>query len=76
MVIVLRIFEELSFDEIGKKLNITASTARSQYVRGVQKLKNAINERHSALDAESRGIAGQARNDEGVPEGRGSLYKK
>ena len=44
MVIVLRIFEELPFDEIGKKLNITASTARSQYIRGIQKLRNAINE--------------------------------
>jgi len=39
IVITLRIFEELPFDEIGKKLNITASTARSQYARGIQKLK-------------------------------------
>jgi len=44
IVITLRIFEELPFDEIGKKLNITASTARSQYVRGIQRLKNAIDE--------------------------------
>jgi len=39
MVIALRIFEELPFDEIAKKLNITASTARSQYVRGIEKLR-------------------------------------
>jgi len=39
MVIALRIFEETPFEEIGKKLKITASTARSQYVRGVQKLR-------------------------------------
>ncbi|MCL2290262.1 MAG: sigma-70 family RNA polymerase sigma factor [Bacteroidetes bacterium] len=42
MVMTLRIFEEMPFDEIGKKLNITASTARSQYVRGVQKLRDEI----------------------------------
>jgi RNA polymerase sigma-70 factor (ECF subfamily) len=42
MVIALRIFEELPFDEIGKKLNISASTARSQYVRGIKKLKIVI----------------------------------
>jgi RNA polymerase sigma-70 factor (ECF subfamily) len=42
MVIVLRIFEELPFDEIGKKLNITASTARSQYVRGVKRLRDEM----------------------------------
>ncbi|MCL2434916.1 MAG: sigma-70 family RNA polymerase sigma factor [Lentimicrobiaceae bacterium] len=42
MVIVLRIFEEMPFDEIGKKLNITASTARSQYIRGLQKLKTEM----------------------------------
>jgi RNA polymerase sigma-70 factor (ECF subfamily) len=42
MVIGLRIFEELPFDEIGKKLNITASTARSQYVRGVKKMKDNL----------------------------------
>jgi len=41
-VIVLRIFEEMPFDEIGKKLNITAATARSQYVRGVQRLRSEI----------------------------------
>jgi len=42
MVIALRIFEEMPFDEIGKKLNITASTARSQYVRGIRKLKEEV----------------------------------
>jgi len=42
MVIALRIFEELPFDEIAKKLNITASTARSQYTRGIQKLREEI----------------------------------
>ena len=42
MVLILRIFEEMPFDEIGKKLNITASTARSQYTRGVQRLREEI----------------------------------
>jgi RNA polymerase sigma-70 factor (ECF subfamily) len=42
MVIALRIFEEMPFDEIGKKLNITSSTARSQYVRGVRKLRDEM----------------------------------
>jgi len=42
MVIALRIFEELPFEEIAKKLNITASTARSQYTRGIQKLREEI----------------------------------
>jgi RNA polymerase sigma-70 factor (ECF subfamily) len=42
MVITLRVFEDLPFDEIAKKLNITASTARSQYVRGVRKLKDEM----------------------------------
>jgi RNA polymerase sigma-70 factor (ECF subfamily) len=42
MVIALRIFEELPFDEIAKKLNITASTARSQYTRGIEKLRCAV----------------------------------
>ena len=42
MVIGLRIFEELPFDEIGKKLKITPSTARSQYTRGVRKLKELV----------------------------------
>jgi RNA polymerase sigma-70 factor (ECF subfamily) len=46
MVIALRVFEEMPFDEIGKKLNITASTARSQYTRGVQRLREGVrNER-------------------------------
>jgi len=42
MVIALRIFEEMPFDEIGKKLKITASTARSQYTRGVMKLRERM----------------------------------
>ncbi|MCL1968646.1 MAG: sigma-70 family RNA polymerase sigma factor [Bacteroidetes bacterium] len=42
MVIALRIFEATSFEEIGKKLNISASTARSQYVRGIKKLKDVM----------------------------------
>jgi RNA polymerase sigma-70 factor (ECF subfamily) len=42
MVIALRIFEEMPFDEIGRKLNITASTARSQYVRGIARLKEGL----------------------------------
>jgi len=42
MVIALRIFEEMPFEEIGKKLNITASSARSQYVRGVRRLRDEM----------------------------------
>jgi len=42
IVIALRIFEELPFDEIAKKLNTTASTARSQYTRGIQKLREEM----------------------------------
>jgi RNA polymerase sigma-70 factor (ECF subfamily) len=42
MVIMLRVFEELPFNEIGKKLNTTASTARSQYVRGISRLKDEM----------------------------------
>ena len=42
MVIALRIFEEMPFDEIGKKLSISASTARSQYVRGVRRLRDVM----------------------------------
>jgi RNA polymerase sigma-70 factor (ECF subfamily) len=43
IVIILRLFEELPFEEIGKKLNINASTARSQYTRGIEKLRLMIN---------------------------------
>jgi len=39
-IVLLRVFEEMPFDEIGKKLNITSSTARSQYVRAIQKLRD------------------------------------
>jgi len=42
MVIALRIFEEIPFEEIGKKLNINASSARSQYVRGIKKLREKV----------------------------------
>jgi RNA polymerase sigma-70 factor (ECF subfamily) len=42
MVIALRIFEATPFEEIGKKLNINASTARSQYVRGIRRLRNEV----------------------------------
>jgi RNA polymerase sigma-70 factor (ECF subfamily) len=42
MVIALRIFEEMPFEKIGKKLNINASSARSQFTRGVQKLKDVM----------------------------------
>jgi RNA polymerase sigma-70 factor (ECF subfamily) len=41
-IIALRVFEEISFDEIGKKLDINASSARSQYVRGVKKLRDEM----------------------------------
>lgn len=69
MVIMLRVFEELSFDEIAKKLNITSSTARSQYVRGIQRLRNEI-PCHARNDE-----AISSSNFEKVPEGRGCLYK-
>jgi len=42
MVIALRVFEETPFEEIGKKLNINASSARSQYVRGIRKLRERV----------------------------------
>ena len=38
-----------------------------------QKVEGRIEARHAELVSASQGIAGQARNDEGVPEGRGSL---
>jgi RNA polymerase sigma-70 factor (ECF subfamily) len=41
-VILLRIYENMPFDEIGKKLNTTPSTARSQYVRGIRRLRDEI----------------------------------
>jgi len=41
-IIALRIFEEMPFEEIGKKLNIAPSSARSQYVRGVKRLRDEI----------------------------------
>jgi RNA polymerase sigma-70 factor (ECF subfamily) len=42
LVIAMRIFEEMSFEEIGKKLNINASSARSQYVRGIEKMRTEL----------------------------------
>ena len=68
MIIVLRIFEEMPFEEIGKKLHITASTARSQYTRGVQRLRKEI-PRYARNDGKT-----SPSSFEGVPEGRDS-YK-
>ncbi|MDD4141274.1 MAG: RNA polymerase sigma factor [Bacteroidales bacterium] len=42
LVLTLHLLEELSFDEIASQLHITASTVRSQYVRGKEKLKNDL----------------------------------
>jgi hypothetical protein len=38
--------------------------------------QDAESDRHCGLDPQSHGIPRQTRNDEGVPEGRGSLYSK
>jgi len=46
LVIVMRVFEEMPFEEIGKKLNINASSARSQYVRGIEKLKKELKKKN------------------------------
>ena len=38
-IIILRLFEEMSFAEIATQLKINASTARVQYQRGIAKLR-------------------------------------
>ena len=42
VVVSMRLFEESSFEEIAKMLHIRESTARSQYVRGREKLSNLL----------------------------------
>ena len=39
MVLLLRLIDELSFDEIAEIMNIKPSSVRSQYVRAINKLK-------------------------------------
>ena len=39
MVLLLRLIDELDFDEIAEIMNIKPSSVRSQYVRSINKLK-------------------------------------
>ena len=41
-IIILRLFEEMSFTEIATQLKINASTARVQYQRGIVKLRTIL----------------------------------
>jgi len=41
-IIILRLFEEMSFAEIATQLKINASTARVQYQRGIVKLRTIL----------------------------------
>ena len=41
-ILLLRLFEEMSFTEIAGMLKINNSTVRVQYTRGIVKLKNAL----------------------------------
>ncbi|MDL2238567.1 sigma-70 family RNA polymerase sigma factor [Bacteroidales bacterium OttesenSCG-928-K22] len=43
LVLNLHLFEDMDFNDIAKKLNITASTVRSQYVRAKSKLLTILN---------------------------------
>ncbi|MDR1779146.1 MAG: RNA polymerase sigma factor [Tannerella sp.] len=45
-VIALRLFDEMSFDEISKALEINASTVRVQYTRGITKLKMYLKQKN------------------------------
>jgi DNA-directed RNA polymerase specialized sigma24 family protein len=38
----MRLFEEYEFEEIARALQIKESTARSQYIRGREKLANRL----------------------------------
>jgi len=41
-IIVLRLFEEMSFSEISEQLDVNASTVRVQYARGISKLRTLL----------------------------------
>jgi len=41
-ILVLKIFEEKSFDEIAEKLNLNVNTVRSQYLRMLKKMKQVL----------------------------------
>ena len=41
-ILLLRLFEEMSFSEIADMLKVNNSTARVQYTRGIVKLKNIL----------------------------------
>ena len=41
-ILLLRLFEEMSFTEIADMLNVNNSTVRVQYTRGIVKLKNIL----------------------------------
>jgi DNA-directed RNA polymerase specialized sigma24 family protein len=41
-IIALRFFEELSFDEIAKTLQMQPSAVRTAYVRALEKLRSAL----------------------------------
>ena len=43
LVITLHLLENMDFDDIAKRLGIKPSTVRSQYVRGLERLKRSIN---------------------------------
>ena len=42
LTITLRLIDGMEFDEIAKKMGITASTVRSQYARGLKKLRATV----------------------------------
>jgi RNA polymerase sigma-70 factor, ECF subfamily len=42
MVVILRIYQELTFEEIGKALNIRANSAKVNFHHALEKLKNWI----------------------------------
>jgi RNA polymerase sigma-70 factor (ECF subfamily) len=42
MVLKLHLLDELDFVDIAEMMNVKASTVRSQYVRGLEKLRKSI----------------------------------
>ena len=49
-IIILRLFEEMSFAEIANQLNINASTVRVQYARGILKLRTLLQQQINAYE--------------------------
>jgi len=41
-ILALRLFDDMSFNEIAELLNIKSTTARVQYIRGIKKLKDLL----------------------------------